>query len=110
MWAALTALATALAEYLRLKQLTATYDLQCRIESDVESVESEITRLRDRGDDYSARRADRLRARILRAQGVASRLPVSAASAETGSGADGADAGRTVHADSAGGLAQRPVI
>lgn len=96
MWAALTALATALAEYLRLKQLTAAYDLQCRIESDVESSESEIARLRDRGDELSARRADRLRARILRAQGIASRLPVSAASPAPGSGSAGADAGRTV--------------
>ena len=96
MWAALTALATALAEYLRLKQLTASYDLQCRIESDVESSESEIARLRDRGDDVSARRADRVRARIVRAQGIASRLPVSAASPPAGSGASGADAGRTV--------------
>ena len=96
MWAALTALATALAEYLRLKQLTASYDLQCRIESDVESSESEIERLRARGDDYSARRADRVRAHILRAQGIASRLPVPAANPAAGSGADGADAGRVI--------------
>lgn len=96
MWAALTALATALAEYLRLKQLTAAYDLQCRIESDVESSETAIAGLRDRSDDYSARRADRLRARIIRSQGIASCLPVSAASPTAGSGADGADTGRVV--------------
>ena len=110
MWAALTALATALAEYLRLKQLTAAYDLQCRIESDVESSESEIVRLRNLADDVSTRRADRLLARILRAQGIASRLPVSAASPTAGSGSAGADAGRTVHADGAGDLAQRPGV
>lgn len=96
MWAALTALATAIAEYFRLRQLTAAYDLSRRIEADIAADEDEIARLRTFGDDVSARRADRVRARILRAQGIASRLDLSAARPAPGSGAAGADAGRTV--------------
>ena len=60
MWAALTALATAFAEYFRLRQLTAAYDLSRRIEADIESAESEIERLRTFSDDVCARRADRV--------------------------------------------------
>lgn len=96
MWAALTALATAFAEYFRLRQLTAAYDLSRRIESDIAADEADIDRLRDLGGDVSARRADRLRARILRALGIASRLDLPAARPAPGSGAADTDAGRTV--------------
>lgn len=86
----LTALALALVEYLRLKNQTARYDLQRRIEDDIRSDEIEIASLRARDDDASHRRADRLRERIVRAVGVAGDLPAARAGAE--GGASGADA------------------
>ena len=110
MWAALTALATALAEYLRLKQLTAAYDLQCRIEADIASAEDEIARLRNFGDDVSARRADRVLARLLRACGIASRLNLPTPSPAAGSGAGNTDGGGDVHAADGGSVAQRPGV
>ena len=110
MWAALTALATAIAEYLRLRQLTAAYDLSLRIEADIASAEDEIARLRNFGDDVSARRADRVLARLLRAQGIASRIDLPAAHPAPGSGAGNTDGGGDVHAADGGGMAQRPGV
>ena len=110
MWAALTALATAFAEYLRLRQLTAAYDLSRRIEADIAADETDIARLRDAVDDLSARRADRLRARILRACGIASRLNLPTPSPAAGSGAGNTDGGGDVHAADGGGMAQRPGV
>ena len=81
MWAAITAIFTALAEWLRLKQVSAAYDLRRRIEADIAADEDDILRLRARGNPSDHERADRLRERILRAEGVAADLSAPRASA-----------------------------
>jgi hypothetical protein len=95
MIALLSAIFTALAEFLRLKNATAAYDLTRRIESDIENDEARIAALRDRGDDASQRMADRLRDRILRAQGIGATLP--AAGPPAPGGRAGTDGGGDLH-------------
>lgn len=65
-----TALANAAAYYFRARAITASYDLQQRIEHDIHEAEQEIEALRQAGDPDSQRAADRVRARLMRARGI----------------------------------------
>ena len=64
---AITAIFAALAAYLQIKLITARYDLQRRIESDVRNAEERIDQLRARGGPADQLAADRLREQIIRA-------------------------------------------
>ena len=79
MLALLTALAEALRLWLQLKVVSARYDLQRRIETDIATDEDEINRLRWPGNDAGNFAADRLRDRVLRAQGVIAALQIGRA-------------------------------
>jgi hypothetical protein len=85
----------ALVLYLRLRVVSARYDLERRIEADIEADEKTLTALRDRGDDAAARAADLVRQRIERARGVVGRLPADLPAADPAAPrwAAGADTG-----------------
>lgn len=95
MLALLTALAEALRLWLQLKVVSARYDLQRRIEADIAADEVQISILRRRGDDDNNRAADRLRDRVLRAQGIVAALPATGAPAVGGE--TGAQPGGDLH-------------
>ncbi|MCS6244660.1 MAG: hypothetical protein H2172_12475 [Opitutus sp.] len=95
MLALLTALAEALRLWLQLKVVSAQYDLQRRIEADIAADEFEINSLRHFGGDDNNRAADRLRDRVLRAQGIVAALPATSAPAV--GGATGAQPGGDLH-------------
>ncbi|MCS6245393.1 MAG: hypothetical protein H2172_16295 [Opitutus sp.] len=95
MLALLTALAEALRLWLQLKGVSASYDLQRRIEADIAADEVQISILRRRGDDDNNRAADRLRERVLRAQGIVAALPAARAPAQ--GGATGANPSGDLH-------------
>ena len=93
----LSALAQALVEFLKLKVVSAKYDLQRRIETDLETDENQITALRARGDDGSMRVADQLYQRILRTQGFAAAADLPAPGVAAAGGAAGANGGGNLH-------------
>ena len=61
--------------YLQLRNTTAAYDLRRKIENDIETDETEITRLRAIPSTDAQLAATRLRDRVTRTQGIASNLP-----------------------------------
>ncbi len=67
-----TALINAVAYYYKVHATKAAYELQRDIEFDISEHEKEINRLRALGDPASQLIADRLLARVIRSQGVAS--------------------------------------
>ena len=89
-----TALANAAAYFLQIKATSAAHDLTERIEETIWQDQREIEHLRGLGDPDSQLRADFLRRRILRKQGVATAITPAApaASVEAAGGGRGADA------------------
>ena len=90
-----TALCNAAAYYFKAKALAASYELQRDIEHDIDLAEQEITALRVKGDPPSQLAADRVRARVLRAQAIYVAIPdhplVPAARVEAASERPGPD-------------------
>lgn len=75
MLALVTALVQAALAWLQIRAVSARYDLTRRIEADIQNDENAIADLRALGDDAAQLAADRLRDRILRAQGIVAALP-----------------------------------
>ena len=84
MLALIKSLARAAVVYLEIKQTHARYALILTIEHDIAAAEAEIEHLRQLGGNDSHLRADLLRQRILRAQGIAANLPAPRAGAAGG--------------------------
>lgn len=95
MIALITALATALVEFLKLRNATIHHDLAEQLEQDIEQLEHQILCLRDSGDDSNERRADELRGRLFRRQGLLANLP--APQSVPTSGGAGTNKGRPIH-------------
>ena len=71
--------------WLQIKAQREHYDLQRQIEADIETDENKISALRASADPADQLAADRLRDRIVRAQGIAANLPATGAPAPGGS-------------------------
>ncbi|HTJ78495.1 MAG TPA: hypothetical protein VL357_05825 [Rariglobus sp.] len=84
MIALLTALFTALTEALRIWAVNARYNLQQRIEADIEADEKTLSTLRASDDPASVLAGDRVRDRILRANGIIAALPAAGAPPQGG--------------------------
>jgi hypothetical protein len=75
----------ALCDYLELRKVSASYDLRCRIESDIETDENKIKVLRALGTSESNSAADLVRNRIVRSLGIIAALPATVTPVESGS-------------------------
>lgn len=95
MIALLTEIFRALAEYLKLKNAKARYELTTRIEDDIARAEATVADLRGMADTGSQLAADRLRDQIIRTRGILANLP--AAGALPGGGAAGPDQRGDIH-------------
>lgn len=74
----------ALVSWLRIQAVGAGYNLTRKIENDIREDEASIESLRTRADPASQLLADRLRDRIVRAQGIAQSIPTTGAPPDTG--------------------------